>query len=112
MLPATFQRTALSRLVAPTPMIAEVIVWVLPIGMAAADTVWARRKPRLSLLGWPFRKIHRMASMTRKPAIRPTTGDRIIGSRTFSTMPDHFTFSPATRLAPTRPPISACDEDD
>src|SRR4051794_19898244 len=32
MLPATFQRTALSRLVAPTPMIAEVIVWVVEIG--------------------------------------------------------------------------------
>src|SRR3954452_18757868 len=32
MLPATFQRTAESRLVEPTPMIAEVIVWVVEIG--------------------------------------------------------------------------------
>ena len=32
MLPATPQRTAESRFVAPTPMIAEVIVWVVEIG--------------------------------------------------------------------------------
>src|SRR5919112_5235253 len=32
MLPATFQRTAFSDFVAPTPMIAEVIVWVVEIG--------------------------------------------------------------------------------
>src|ERR687890_1733490 len=32
MLPATFQRTAFNRFVAPTPMIAEVIVWVVEIG--------------------------------------------------------------------------------
>ena len=34
MLPATSHRTAESRLVAPTPMIAEVIVWVVEIGSA------------------------------------------------------------------------------
>ena len=32
MLPATFQRTAFRRFVAPTPMMAEVIVWVVEIG--------------------------------------------------------------------------------
>ena len=53
MLPATPQRTADSRLVAPTPMIAEVIVWVVEIGtpypMAATnstlDAVVSAAKP-------------------------------------------------------------------
>ena len=32
MLPATFQRTADLRVVAPTPIMAEVMVWVVEIG--------------------------------------------------------------------------------
>ncbi len=39
MLPATPQRTADSRLVAPTPMIADVIVWVVEIGRPNAAAV-------------------------------------------------------------------------
>ena len=34
---ATPQRTADSRLVAPTPMIAEVIVWVVEIGACTGE---------------------------------------------------------------------------
>ena len=39
MLPATPQRTADSRFVAPTPRIDEVIVWVVEIGAAKANAV-------------------------------------------------------------------------
>lgn len=39
MLPATFQRTADSRLVAPTPRIEEVIVWVVEMDAAKTNAV-------------------------------------------------------------------------
>src|SRR3954470_24527213 len=72
MLPATPHRTADSRLVAPTPMIADVIVWVVEIGAprtyalkysTALATVsaakpsagprWITRRPRVRMMRQP-----------------------------------------------------------
>ena len=47
----------------PIVLAASCMPW--PTDIAAAETVCAQRKPRLSLLGCPFRKIHRIASITR-----------------------------------------------
>lgn len=45
--------------------------------------------------------------------MRPTIGDSTIGSSTFSPMLAHCTMPPVeTRVAPTRPPKSACEDDD
>ena len=72
MLPATPQRTAERRLVAPTPMIAEVIVWVVEIGAPKARPAtyrieaavvsaakpcggsrWMMRRPRVRMMRHP-----------------------------------------------------------
>ena len=45
--------------------------------------------------------------------MKPTIGESTIGMSTFSTMLPHCTTPPAAnRVAPTRPPNSACDDDD
>src|SRR4051794_28202423 len=40
------------------------------------------------------------------------SGESTIGMTTLSTIPDHCTDSAAARAAPTRPPMSACEDDD
>jgi len=95
----------------PMVLAASCMPW--PTDMAAADAVCAHRKPRLSLPGWPFRNSHMIASIIRKPRIRPTTGESTIGMRTFSMMVPHWTMpSAANRVAPTRPPKRACEDED
>ncbi len=52
-----------------------------------------------------------------QPRVNPTSGEATIGMMTFSTMPDHMTLPPtpkstAASVDPTRPPKSACDEED
>ncbi|GAB3951952.1 hypothetical protein GCM10027614_54850 [Micromonospora vulcania] len=45
--------------------------------------------------------------------MRPTIGESTIGRMTFSPMLPHCTMPPlASRVAPTRPPKRACEEDD
>src|SRR3954470_12324186 len=71
MLPATPQRTADSFLVAPTPMMADVIVWVVEIGRPSRDVAnntalatasaakpaggsrWMTRRPRVRITRQP-----------------------------------------------------------
>ena len=44
--------------------------------------------------------------------MNPTIGDRTIGMTTFSKTPAHLHGRRRARAAPTRPPISACEDDD
>jgi hypothetical protein len=80
--------------------------------MAAALTVWACRKPRVSRVGRPRRKIHSRASMTSPARTNPTTGETTIGMITLSTTPLHLTVPAEASPAPTSPPIRPCDDED
>ncbi len=56
---------------------------------------------------------HRSRNITIAPSRKPTIGDSTMGSRTFWAMFAHWTVAPAAnRVAPTRPPKSACDDDE
>ena len=83
-----------------------------PRASAAAEKVWAIRKPRKTLCGFRFRKIHMIASITANAAQKPKTGDSTIGIRTLSTIVAQCTIAPAAIAAPTRPPIRACDDEE
>src|ERR1700760_2660303 len=84
-----------------------------PIDIAAAEITWAPRKPRLSLPGWPFRKVHIIATITRKPSTKPINGEAIVGTIHLSVIVCQLTWpSVAKRVAPTRPPSRAWVEDD
>ena len=63
--------------------------------------------------GCPERKIQSTASITRYPSRKPTSGDSTIGSTIFCTIPLQNTIPCGTsRVAPTRPPIRACEDED
>lgn len=83
-----------------------------PSAMPPAEKVCAIRKPRWTRPGRTRRKPHRMASITPYARRKPTTGESTIGMTTFSTTPDHLTLPADERVAPTSPPMSACDEDE
>ena len=53
-----------------------------------------------------------IAVMSKNASVKPTSGETIMGITTFSRMPAHFTVPAAASVAPTNPPIRACDEDD
>ena len=53
-----------------------------------------------------------IAVMNKNASVKPTSGETIMGITTFSRMPAHFTVPAAASVAPTNPPIRACDEDD
>jgi hypothetical protein len=53
-----------------------------------------------------------IASITRKASAKPTTGETTIGRTTLSTTVLQWTRLPDTSAAPTRPPISAWEDDD
>jgi len=56
---------------------------------------------------------HSTANIMIAPRTKPTRGESTIGRMTLSTMLPHCTTPPlAKRVAPTRPPNSAWDEDD
>src|SRR3954454_12231282 len=80
--------------------------------MAADDTHCPYLNPRLTCDGLRRRKIHSSANITMKASTNPTSGDSTIGMTTFLTMTCHFTVALDARAAPTRPPISACDDED
>src|SRR5205814_386858 len=91
MLPATPQRTADIFCAEPTPTMAPVMVWVVDTGTPKGLA----------------------SSMIKEPSTKPSSGDRMIHSTVFSRPPP--TSAPVPDLAtaaPTRPPISACDDDD
>lgn len=75
--------------------------------MAAADTGWMYRNPRLVRCGFDLRKSHSRMIMMIPPRTNPMTGDRTMGMTTFSTTPDQCTFALAARAEPTSPPIRA-----
>ena len=83
-----------------------------PSARAAAETVWAIRKPRKTFCGFRLRKIHMIASITRNAAMKPKIGDSTIGIRTLSTIVVQCTTAPATSAAPTRPPMRAWEDDE
>src|SRR4051794_2360911 len=80
--------------------------------MAADDTHCPYLNPRLTCDGLRRRKIHSSANITMKASTNPTSGDSTIGMTTFFTMTCHFTVALDARAAPTRPPMSACEDDD
>src|SRR5690606_40239795 len=94
------------------PMVLAASCIPCPNAMAAAETVCAQRKPRLSRPGVPRRKIHWTAVMKMKPMMKPTSGDKIIGTTTASTRFPHRTVPAAPSVEPTNPPMSACDDDE
>ena len=53
-----------------------------------------------------------IASMMMNASEKPTIGEAIIGMTTFSMIVDHSMVTPPASPAPTRPPISACEDDD
>ena len=82
--------------------------------MKLPDPTCARRNARLSGPCRTRRKSHRIATMI-APAMRnPMTGLARPGHTTLFQMPSHWTGSgpPAASAAPTRPPTSACDDED
>src|SRR4051795_13329712 len=50
--------------------------------------------------------------MTTSASANPTSGESTIGITTFFTITCHFTVALDASAAPTRPPMSACDDDD
>src|SRR4051794_6543846 len=83
-----------------------------PNAIAAADTVWAILKPRLTRPGLRRRNTHMIVSINANAITKPTTGDTTIGTRTLSLMAAQSTKLPDARAAPTRPPIKAWEDDD
>ena len=83
-----------------------------PRAIAAADPDWEKRKPRPTRPGLRRRKVHKMMAITANARVNPTSGESTIGMTTLSTSPPHFTWVPDARAAPTRPPISPCEEED
>ncbi len=53
-----------------------------------------------------------MASISAKPRLKATSGERNIGMTTFSSTIVQLALAPAATAAPTRPPMRACEEDD
>ncbi len=51
-------------------------------------------------------------SMMMKASEKPTIGEATIGMTTFSMIVCHSTVTPPASPAPTRPPISACEDDE
>ena len=97
------------------PMVFAASCMPWPTDMAAAETVCAQRKPRLSLPGLPLpedpqdREHHAGSRGRSRPAARAT-----IGMMTFShdAAPTARRRRRDSRVAPTRPPNSACEDDD
>src|SRR5205809_888610 len=132
--PATPQRTADSRLVAPTPTIAPVIVWVVDTGMPRKVARYSEEAAAVSAENPPIglsavircpsvltirqppdsvpRAIAPLANISRNPSAKPSSGDSTMNSTVFSRLAALITAQPAlARPAPTKPPISACDEE-
>src|SRR3954470_21545666 len=80
--------------------------------MAADDTHCPYLNPRLRRDGCPRRNSHSNPSISSSAPPNPTSGDTIIGMTTLSRIVCHWTVTLDASAAPTRPPISACEDDD
>src|SRR4051812_37096843 len=77
-----------------------------------AEASWPSRNPRVTTPG-AWRPTIRYAARIDSPAASmASTGATIAGTATFSTRPLQLTSPPAASVAPTIPPISACDDDE
>ena len=83
-----------------------------PTAIAAAESVWARRKKRSVRRRSTRRSPHISATISTAAPSAPTTGETSIGTSTVSPMTPHLTVAPAARVAPTRPPIRAWEDDE
>src|SRR5919109_5555291 len=79
---------------------------------AAAETSCRRRNSPSTRAGVACRKIHRLASISRKPRAIPSSGDSGMNRMVFCRLPASSTPKPALAMpAPAKPPIRACDEE-
>src|SRR4029453_7744978 len=79
---------------------------------AAADSSWRRRNRPSTLAGVVRRKVHKQASITRKPRASPSSGDSGMNRMVFSRLLASRTPKPPLATpAPAKPPMSACDEE-
>src|SRR5205814_385437 len=79
---------------------------------AAAETSWSRRNTASTPRGVERRKIHDTASMLRKPSTSPRNGETTMNVTVLRMPATTTAFGPATTTAaPTKPPISACDDE-
>src|SRR5919109_1353988 len=79
---------------------------------AAAETSCRRRNSRSTFAGVTRRKIHRLASINRKPSSMPSSGDSAMNRMVFCRLPAFSTPKPALATpAPAKPPMRACDEE-
>ncbi len=108
--PLWYPPTTSASVITPIVFCASCNPW--PSAMADALSVCAIRNRRFSLPGCATRNSHMMPIITKYASVNPTSGDTIIGMTTFPRMPPHSTVPAAASVAPTSPPISACDEDD
>ena len=83
-----------------------------PRAIAEAETVCASRNPRVTRWALRRRKIHMIASITRKASAKPTSGESTIGISTLSMTVLQWTVVPAARAAPTRPPMREWEDDE
>ena len=83
-----------------------------PSAIADAEKVCENRNPRFVLCGFRLRNPHMMASISRNARPNPITGDSSIGMTPLSQNTDQCTRLPDATAAPTRPPMSECDDDD
>src|SRR6185437_6945970 len=79
---------------------------------SAAEPICACRKLRFDRCGCALRNPHSSPTIARYASPKPTTGETTIGTTTLSITPDHCTVCEAASAAPTRPPISACEDDE
>src|SRR5919197_1533187 len=79
---------------------------------AAAETSCSLRKSRSTSLGMEPRKTHNRASISANATARPASGDTKMNSTVRCRLCVLTTLQPALATpAPTKPPISACDEE-
>src|SRR4029453_8401678 len=77
---------------------------------AAADSSWRRRNRPSTLAGVVRRKVHKQASITRKPRASPSSGDSGMNRMVFSRLLASRTPKPPLATpAPAKPPMSAGD---
>ena len=107
---ATYPPASRARKITPIVFWASCRPW--PRAMAAAETLCATLKPRWARVGLARRKVHMIATITRNPREKATSGESSIGMTTLPTTTPQSALAPAARAAPTSPPMSAWEEED
>ncbi len=84
-----------------------------PSEYAAADTSCSLRNRLSTFLGVDFTKIQATISMMIEPSTKPSSGATTMNATVLIRPPEISEPVPAfATAAPTRPPISACDDDE